>query len=67
MIKLTNLRGEEIVLNIQLIEMIKATPDTVITLTTDRKILVKEDIDEIIKRVKAYQSDIYSSPRIEKG
>lgn len=67
MIKLTNLRGEEIVLNIQMIEMIKATPDTVITLTTDRKILVREDIDEIIKRVKAYQKEIYSSPRIEKG
>ncbi|MFN2364466.1 MAG: flagellar FlbD family protein [Halarsenatibacteraceae bacterium] len=67
MIKLTNLRGEEIVLNVQMIEMIKATPDTVITLTTDRKILVKEDIDEIIKRVQAYQREIYSSPRIEKG
>lgn len=67
MIKLTDRRGSEFVLNIQLIENIKATPDTVITLTSGKKVLVKEDIDEIIARVKVYQQEIFSSPRIEKG
>lgn len=53
MIYLTRLNGEKILLNIDLIELMEETPDTVITLTTGKKILVKESTryiqDEIIK------------------
>ena len=51
MIKLTRLNHEPLVLNSDLIEYMEATPDTVITLTTGQKLMVKEDADEVIERV----------------
>lgn len=54
MIRLTRINGHEFVLNAELIKYIEETPDTVITLTGDEKILVKEPADEVIKRVIEY-------------
>lgn len=51
MIKLTRLNGKEFVLNIDLIEFIESTPDTVISTTTGKKIVVMESVDEIIQRI----------------
>jgi len=58
MIRLTRLQGQEIVVNAGLIEFIEATPDTVISLATGRKIMVRESVDEVIDRVVAYSSRI---------
>ena len=41
MIEVTKLGGDEIIINAELIESIQATPDTVITLTTDKKYWLK--------------------------
>lgn len=54
MITLTHLKGEKIVLNADLIESLEATPDTVITLTTGKRIVVRESVPEVAKRVEAY-------------
>ncbi|MCD6407059.1 flagellar FlbD family protein [Candidatus Aerophobetes bacterium] len=54
MVKLTCLDGREIVINARLIKFVESTPDTVITLTTRDKILVRESVDEVIKKVIAY-------------
>jgi flagellar protein FlbD len=54
MIKLTRLNGSEIVINAELIETIEATPDTVISLTTGRKFVVHEPVDEVIEQAVAY-------------
>lgn len=54
MITLTHLKGEKIVLNAELIESLEATPDTVITLTTGKKIVVRESVAEVAKRVENY-------------
>lgn len=51
MIKLTRLNGKEFVINDDLIEMIEATPDTVITMTNGSKMVVSESVDEIIQRI----------------
>ncbi len=56
MIKLTRLDDTEIVLNANLIEYIEATPDTVITMTTGRKYIVKESVDEVIKKAEEFFS-----------
>ncbi len=56
MIKLTRLDDTEIVLNANLIEYIEATPDTVITMTTGRKYIVKENVDEVIKKAEEFFS-----------
>ncbi|NPV28211.1 MAG: flagellar FlbD family protein [Firmicutes bacterium] len=58
MIKVTRLNGEEFYVNSDLIEFIEKTPDTVLTLTTGRKIVVKEDIPEIIKRITVFRGTL---------
>jgi len=55
MIKVNRLNGRELVVNAELIQFVERTPDTVITLTTREKILVKDSIDEIINKVIDYQ------------
>lgn len=55
MIELTRLGGETLVVNADLIETIEATPDTVVSLTTGRKLVVREAADEVIERVVAYR------------
>ena len=67
MVKLKKINGEEIVVNARLIETVQATPDTVITLTTKKKIIVMDEVDEIVDKVIAYHQKIYSSVSIEKG
>lgn len=47
MIYLTRLNGQKIMINIDLLELIEETPDTLITLTTGKKFLVKESSQQI--------------------
>ena len=54
MIPLTRLNTQPFVLNADLIKFIEATPDTMVTLTTGERILVKESIDEVIRRTVQY-------------
>jgi len=46
-IYLTRLNGERIVINIDLIELMEETPDTIITLTTGKKLVVREGVNKI--------------------
>jgi flagellar protein FlbD len=39
---------------------VEETPDTVITLTTGEKILVKNSAEEVVAAFKAYKSNIFS-------
>jgi flagellar protein FlbD len=55
MIKLTRLDGTEYYLNPHQIEYIEATPDTVISLSSGRKFIVKESIDKVIRDVIKYR------------
>lgn len=57
MIKLTRLKSQdhEFVLNAELIETIEETPDTVVTLTTGKKLIVEEAMDEVVRRVMEYR------------
>ena len=61
MIEITKLNGTRILINPDLIEIIESTPDTVISLTTGRKIIVKESIQEINNLVKSYRKEISAS------
>lgn len=62
MIEVTRLDNTPIVVNVELIRSLRATPDTVITFTTDDKMMVKEPVEEISKRILAYQRLIHSGP-----
>jgi len=51
MIKVTRLDQSELVVNCDLIEFVETTPETILSLTTGKKIMVTEEVDEIITRV----------------
>lgn len=55
MIKVVRLNGRELVVNAELIQFVESTPDTVITLSTREKILVKEPVNEVIDKVINYR------------
>lgn len=59
MIELTRLNGSPILVNVDLIEVVEETPDTVITLTSGKKIIVKEHRQEVKNLVKSCKRDIY--------
>lgn len=61
MIKITHLDNQESMLNAELIEAVDATPDTLITLITGRKLMVKESVDEVVAAIKKYKKDIFSA------
>jgi len=61
MIMVTRLDGTEVALNADMVKFVEATPDTIITLTTDQKILVRETVQEVIERVIAYKRAIFRS------
>ena len=58
MISLTRLRGEPIVINAELIETVEATPDTILTFTTGRKMVVRESPDEVVRLVLEYKAAV---------
>ena len=61
MIEVTKLNGTKILINPDLMELVEETPDTVITFTTGRKIIVKESRQEIKNLVKSYRKDIFAN------
>lgn len=58
MIRLRRLDGKEFVLNALLVETVEAVPDTVIALTTGRKLVVKEAVDAVVAAVAAYHRSL---------
>ena len=57
MIEVTRLNGTTVLINSDLIE----TPDTVISLTTGKKFIVKESRQEVKNLVKSYKRDIFTN------
>ncbi len=60
MIELTRLNGRKFVINCDLIETVEETPDTVITLTSGKKIIVKENRQEVRNLVILFRQEINS-------
>ena len=58
MIKLTRLNDSKIYVNPHQIEFMESTPDTIIKMLSDRKIIVKEDCEEVIKKIISYRKQI---------
>jgi len=58
MIKVTRLNGEPIYLNSALIEFIEVTPDTMITLTTGKKVIIIENIEYVLDKIIEFSAKI---------
>lgn len=60
MILVTRINGvDEFYVNEDKIEFLEATPDTVISLESGKKFVVKEPIDEVIERIAKYKAKLY--------
>jgi len=55
MIALRRLNGDEFVLNSDLIETMESTPDTVLTLTTGKKMIVRNSLEDIVRKTIKYK------------
>jgi flagellar protein FlbD len=62
MIALTRLNGQPIMVNADLIESVETTPDTVITLVSGNKLIVRDSMDAIQDRIVEFKRKIYGSP-----
>lgn len=62
MIMLHKLNGDAVVLNAEFIEMVEATPDTLITLVDRRRFMVLEPVDEVVDAVVAYRQRLLGAP-----
>ena len=63
-ITLHKLNDETFILNAYHIETIEQRPDTVITLTNDRKYIVKESPDDVIRKIEGAVKDRYTYIRV---
>ena len=60
MIEVTHLNGSAAVVNIDLIERIERTPDTLIVLSNGNQMIVKETPEELIERARAFKRGLLS-------
>lgn len=58
MIALTRLNKRVVVVNAELIKMIEATPDTLITLINGDTMMVRESVDDVVSKAVDYARNI---------
>ncbi len=58
MIEVTRLNGKQLTINAEMIERVEESPDTVITLTTGNKLIVKESRQDVKNLVILYKKEI---------
>ena len=66
MINVTRLDNSELVINSDLIETVESIPETIIHLTTGKKIMVCEKVSEIVEKIAAFKREINGGPVIRR-
>ena len=61
MVKLTKLNGNPMVLNSDLIKTAEASPDTMLTLINGEKLIVREEIEEVVERIMGYRARLLAT------
>jgi flagellar protein FlbD len=61
MITITRLNSQPLVINAELIKFIEQTPDTLITLTTGERVMVRESVEEVVARAIQYGRQVRAS------
>lgn len=58
MIQLTRLNNKPLILNSDLIKFVEQSPDTLVTLITGEKIVVRETARELVTRVVSFRREV---------
>ena len=61
MIQLTRLNGHSMAVNSDLIKFVEQAPDTVITLITGEKVVVKESAADVIERILKFRRAVLAA------
>ncbi len=61
MIQLTRLNNARLAVNCDLIKYVEEAPDTVITLVSGEKLVVRETTEQVIERVRQFRRSILTS------
>lgn len=56
MIKVTRLDNREVLVNESLVEFVESTPETIISMTTGRKVVVRESVEEVVRRISEFRA-----------
>ena len=65
MISLRRLNNQAIMVNADLIESLESTPDTVVTLTSGNKLLVRDSMEEIQSKIIEFKRQIYAPKEVQ--
>ena len=60
MIKVTRINNEEFLVNGDMIEFIEETPDTVLSLMSGRKVVVREKAEEVVALITEYKRKLFT-------
>ena len=63
MIALTRLNGHPVMVNSDLIEQLEETPDTVVTLTSGNRLIVRDAMLDIQQKIIDFKRRIYAPER----
>jgi uncharacterized protein YlzI (FlbEa/FlbD family) len=66
MIQLTRLNNSRLAVNSDLIKYVEQSPDTVITLLSGEKLLVRETTEQVIERVRDFRRSILTGAEISR-
>lgn len=61
MVEVTKINGVKVLINPDLLELVEETPDTVLSFTTGRKLIVKESRQEVKNLVILYKREIMTT------
>jgi len=67
MIEVTRLNGKEFYVNSDLVLFVEKTPDTVITLSNERKLVVLEDVDLVVEKIIEFKRKVFLGPKVSAG
>ncbi|MEE2657958.1 MAG: flagellar FlbD family protein [Candidatus Latescibacterota bacterium] len=59
MIKVTRLNNTKLVINAEMIEFIEAIPDTLVTLSSGKKVMVTEPVDVVVDLIIEYERNCH--------
>lgn len=58
MIKVTRLDDSKFIVNSDMIEFVESTPDTILTLTDGKKVIIKESPDTVVDLIIAFRNRV---------
>lgn len=59
MIYLTRLNGTKLVVNAGMIEFVESTPDTIVSMNTGKKVIVRDPLAEVVSKIIEYQQAVF--------